>query len=116
MQALRQRDTLSAAINGALEKVDLLLTPSTPIVAAQIGQETVRYGGLEEPILTAMIRCTSPFNASGHPALSLPCGFTSGGLPLGLQIVGRAFDEVTVLRAGHAYEEATQWHRLNPSL
>ncbi|MGI9326088.1 MAG: amidase [Pseudomonadales bacterium] len=116
MQALRQRDALSAAINCALETVDLLLTPSTPIVAAKIGEETVRYGGLEEPILMAMIRCTSPFNASGHPALSLPCGFTSAGLPVGLQVIGRSFDEISVLRASHAYEQATQWHTRTPSL
>jgi aspartyl-tRNA(Asn)/glutamyl-tRNA(Gln) amidotransferase subunit A len=116
MRALRHRDTLSVAVRNALESVDLLVTPSTPIVAARIGQETVAYGELEEPILMAMIRCTAPFNATGHPALSLPCGFTSAGLPVGLQIVGRTFDEATVLRAGHAYEQATGWHKQLPQL
>ena len=116
MQALRQRDALSVAVRNAFESVDLLVTPSTPIVAARIDQETVAYGGLEEPILMAMIRCTAPFNATGHPALSLPCGFTAAGLPVGLQIVGRTFDEVTVLRAGHAYEQATGWYKQRPQL
>jgi aspartyl-tRNA(Asn)/glutamyl-tRNA(Gln) amidotransferase subunit A len=110
MTALRARDMLSASMRSALEAVDLLVTPTTPIVAARIGEETVRYGGVEESILFAMIRCTAPFNATGLPALSLPCGFTRAGLPIGLQIVGRPFDESTVLRAGHEYEQATNWH------
>jgi aspartyl-tRNA(Asn)/glutamyl-tRNA(Gln) amidotransferase subunit A len=110
MSGLRARDALGAAMRGALESVDLLVTPTTPIVAARIGQESVRFGGVEQPVLNAMIRCTAPFNATGLPALSLPCGFTRAGLPIGLQIAGRPFDEATVLRAGHAYEQATGWH------
>ncbi|MGH2900096.1 MAG: amidase, partial [Solirubrobacteraceae bacterium] len=116
MQALRARDALCVSFRQALESVDLLLTPSTPIVAARIGAESIRYGGREESVLGAMIRCTAPFNATGLPALSLPCGFTCAGLPVGLQLVGRAFDEVTVLRAGHAYERATGWYELKPAL
>ncbi len=116
MRGLRARDALCVSVRNALESVDLLVTPTTPIVAARIGQDTIRYGGIEESILSAMIRCTAPFNATGLPALSLPCGFTGGGLPVGLQIVGRSFDEATVLRAGHAYEQATDWHLRNPAL
>jgi aspartyl-tRNA(Asn)/glutamyl-tRNA(Gln) amidotransferase subunit A len=116
MMALRARDALGASMRGTLESVDLLLTPTTPIVAARIGEETVRYGGTEESILMAMIRCTAPFNATGLPALSLPCGFTRAGLPVGLQLVGRPFDESTVLRAGHAYEQSTDWHTRKPTL
>ena len=110
MAGLRARDALTAAMRCTLESVDLLVTPATPICAARIGQETVRYGGVEEPVLNAMIRLTAPFNATGLPALSLPCGFTRAGLPVGLQLAGRPFDEATVLRAGHAYEQATGWH------
>lgn len=116
MLALRARDTLTTAMRCALASVDLLVTPTTPIVAARIGQETIRYGGVEESVLFAMIRCTAPFNATGLPALSLPCGFTRAGLPVGLQIAGRPFDEATVLRAGHAYEQATAWHTRKPRL
>jgi aspartyl-tRNA(Asn)/glutamyl-tRNA(Gln) amidotransferase subunit A len=116
MLALRARDALAATMRCALESVDLLVTPTTPIVAARIGQEIVRYGGTKESILLAMIRCTAPFNATGLPALSLPCGFTRAGLPIGLQLAGRPFDEVTVLRAGHAYEQATEWHQRTPPL
>lgn len=116
MLGLRARDALCVSVRNALESVDLLVTPTSPIVAARIGQETVRYGGMEESILLAMIRCTAPFNATGLPALSVPCGFTPAGLPIGLQIVGRSFDESTVLRAGHAYEQATDWHLRRPEL
>jgi len=56
------------------------------------------------------------FNLSGHPAASIPCGFTAGGLPVGLQIVGRPFDEATVLRVADAYQRATDWHRRRPPI
>jgi aspartyl-tRNA(Asn)/glutamyl-tRNA(Gln) amidotransferase subunit A len=116
MLGLRACDALSVAMRGELENVDVLVTPTTPITAALIGEESVRYGGLEESILSAMIRCTAPFNATHLPALSLPCGFTRAGLPIGMQIAGRPFDEATVLRVGHAYEQATEWHLRTPGM
>ncbi len=116
MAALRARDALRVAVREVFEEVDLLVTATTPVAATEIGQEVVTYGGAEEPVLSALIRCTAPFNGTGSPALSLPCGFTSGGLPVGLQIAGREFDEATVLRAGFAYEQATAWHRAVPPL
>jgi aspartyl-tRNA(Asn)/glutamyl-tRNA(Gln) amidotransferase subunit A len=116
MHALRARDALTEAMRSVLESVDVLVTPTTPITAARIGQNAVRTGGVDQPVLTAMIRCTAPFNATHLPALSLPCGFTSAGLPVGLQIAGRPFDEATVLRAGHAYEQATDWHARTPQI
>jgi aspartyl-tRNA(Asn)/glutamyl-tRNA(Gln) amidotransferase subunit A len=57
-----------------------------------------------------LIRFTRPFNLSGHPAASIPCGFTEGGLPMGLHIIGRPFDEATVLRVADAYQRVTDWH------
>jgi aspartyl-tRNA(Asn)/glutamyl-tRNA(Gln) amidotransferase subunit A len=116
MLGLRARDALSVSMRTAFESVDLLVTPTTPIVAARIGQENIRYDGFDESVFGAMIRCTGPFNTTGLPALSLPCGFTRAGLPVGLQIVGRPFDEVTIVRAGHAYEQATEWHERVPAL
>ena len=116
MGALRGRDALVAETRKVMETVDLLLTPTTPITAARIGEETVSYGGIEEPILSAMIRCTGPFNASGLPAISLPCGFTADSLPVGLQLIGKDFDEATVLRAAHTYEQATEWHLQKPEM
>jgi aspartyl-tRNA(Asn)/glutamyl-tRNA(Gln) amidotransferase subunit A len=63
-----------------------------------------------------LTRFTAPFNLTGLPALSLPCGFTREGLPIGLQIVARPWAEAALLRAGQAYEEATEWHLTLPRL
>jgi aspartyl-tRNA(Asn)/glutamyl-tRNA(Gln) amidotransferase subunit A len=103
------------AVRRLLEVVDVLVTPTTVAPAVPIGQETVRYGGVEEGTFATYIRCTFPFNAAGLPALSVPCGFTAAGLPIGLQIAGRSFDEATVLRVGYAYEQATEWHAHRPA-
>ena len=116
MQSLRACDELTVAMRTALQDVDVLVTPTTPIVAAPIGAESVRYGGVDELVLMAMIRCTAPFNATHLPALSLPCGFNTAGLPIGMQIAGRPFDEAMLLRVGHAYEQATDWHLRTPKL
>jgi amidase len=64
----------------------------------------------------ARIRFTAPFDMSGHPTLTLPGNKTSDGLPVGFQIVGRHLDEALVLRAGHAFQQATEWHRRRPPL
>ena len=63
---------------------------------------------------SALTRFTRHFNLSGHPVCSVPCGFTTAGLPIGMQIVGRAFDEATVLRVADAYQRATDWHTRRP--
>jgi len=90
------------------EGVDVLLTPTTPIVAPFIeGPDAVE----QARILT---RFTSPFNLAGLPALSVPCGFSQEGLPIGLQLVARPWAEAKVLQAGFAYEQATEWHRRHP--
>jgi aspartyl-tRNA(Asn)/glutamyl-tRNA(Gln) amidotransferase subunit A len=92
------------------ESYDLLLTPTTPIAAPTIeGHDAVEQAG-------RLTRFTAPFNLTGLPALSLPCGFTEGGLPIGLQIVGRAWADSKVLNAGYAFEQVTNWHDLRPEL
>lgn len=91
-------------------RYDLLLLPTTPVAAPPIeGPSAVALARL-------LTRYTAPFDLTGLPALSLPCGFTTDGLPVGLQIVGPAWGEARVLRAGQAYEQATQWHRTEPDL
>jgi len=83
---------------------DLLLTPSTPIPAPlREGQDAVEQA-------RQLTRYTAPFNTAGLPVLSVPCGFTAEGLPIGMQIVGPNWSEAKVLAAGHAYEQATEWH------
>lgn len=99
-----------------LEEVDLLLAATTPIPAPSIGQEFIAVAGNQVGVSNVLASLTMPFNATGMPALALPCGFTAGGLPIGMQFVGKPFDEPAVLRAAHAYEQATGWHKRRPSL
>jgi aspartyl-tRNA(Asn)/glutamyl-tRNA(Gln) amidotransferase subunit A len=86
--------------------VDVLLTPTLPIAATLIDQREVNIGGYEEAVRSAVTRLTGPTNLNGFPSLSVPCGFTASGLPVGMQLIGRPFDEATLYRFGHAYEEA----------
>lgn len=90
----------------AMESVDVLLAPTVPIPATGIGQRDAKIEGYEEGVRSALTRLTGPTNLNGFPSLSVPCGFTAGGLPVGLQIIGRPFEEATVYGFGHAYEEA----------
>lgn len=93
-----------------------MVLPTTPIPAPKVDLGTVTLGGESYDIRSTLTRLTRLANVTGHPALSVPCGFTSERLPIGLQILGRAFDEATVLRVGHAYERATPWHNYRPPL
>jgi aspartyl-tRNA(Asn)/glutamyl-tRNA(Gln) amidotransferase subunit A len=72
--------------------------------------------GSDLSVTLSLIRLTNPFNLLGVPAISVPCGFTADGLPFGLQLIGRWWDEATVLRAAYAYQQATDWHTRRPPL
>ena len=85
-------------------------------MATAVGQSEIAVGQDKVSVRASLIRFTRVFNLSGHPAASIPCGFTAGGLPVGLQIVGRPFDEATVLRVADAYQRATDWHRRRPPI
>jgi len=92
------------------EEYDFLITPTTPIAAPTIeGHDAVEQAG-------RLTRFTAPFNLAGLPALSLPCGFTKDGLPVGLQIVSRAWAEAKVLNLGYAFEQASEWHTHFPKM
>ena len=95
---------------------DVLVTPTSPIAATPIGATSVKLNGEDRPLVRAYLDHTLPFNLTGQPALSVPCGFTAASLPVGLQLVGRPFDEALLLQVGAAYEAATPWHRRRPKL
>ncbi|WP_161602082.1 amidase [Tautonia marina] len=96
---------------------DVLATPTSPIVATPIGVQEVEAGGQMTPLVQLYLDHTLPFNLTGQPALSVPCGFSRSGLPIGLQLVGRPWDEATLLRVGAAYQGATHWtDRVPPGL
>lgn len=88
----------------ALDEVDVLLTPTLPIPAPEIEARETNIGGYEEPVRAALTRLTGPTDLTGHPSLSVPCGFTAAGLPVGLQLIGRSSGESDLYRYGHAYE------------
>jgi aspartyl-tRNA(Asn)/glutamyl-tRNA(Gln) amidotransferase subunit A len=104
VRALRGKAILAREIDRALDGVDALVLPTLSIPAPPIGAETVPVKGGREPVRALMLRCTQPFNLSGHPALSLPCGKTSEGLPIGLQLVGRAGATEALLQTALAVE------------
>jgi aspartyl-tRNA(Asn)/glutamyl-tRNA(Gln) amidotransferase subunit A len=89
---------------------DLLLLPTTPVPAPPI-EDTGAIQAARQ-----LTRLTSPFNLTGIPALSVPCGFTRAGLPVGLQIISKHWGEANILRAGYAYEQATRWWRHHPNI
>jgi aspartyl-tRNA(Asn)/glutamyl-tRNA(Gln) amidotransferase subunit A len=91
---------------GVLGSVDVLLSPTVPIPAPELGQRETAIGGHEEAVYSALTRLTGPTNLNGLPSLSVPCGATVSGLPVGLQLIGSPFDEATLYRFGHAYEQA----------
>ena len=110
------RGLVRADVDAALARRDVLLAPSTPIVAPGIEERQAALGDGPADVRSALIRFTRPFNLSGHPACALPCGFTDGGLPIGMQLVGRPFDEATVLRAADAFQRLTDFHVRRPVL
>lgn len=100
----------------AFERVDAIVAPSTPICAPRIGQQEVEIAGEKETVRSALVRMNRPANFTGHPAISIPCGFTREGLPAGMQLIGPRWSEARLLSIALAYEEATAWHRRHPDL
>jgi len=110
----RQLDQLRRSTQKIFETVDLLVTPSSPVPPFKISELLADMDNLRSKEIL-MLRNTRPFNALGLPTVSVPCGFTSTGLPIGMQITGPAGGEATVLSLANVYEQATDWHKRNPS-
>src|SRR5213080_2034137 len=109
-QAQKVRTLVRRDFDAAFGRVDLIVAPTTPNVPFRRGEKA-------EPIAMYLNDVfTIPADMSGVPAVSVPCGFTASGLPIGLQLIGRVLDEATVLRAARAYERATDWHTRRPEL
>ena len=117
LQALRLRARLTREfIADVFAEVDAIVAPAIPEPAPELA--AVKAGSADEVVarMGRFSRLTRPFNGLGLPALALPCGRSADGRPLALQIVGRPFDEATVLRLGHAYQQSTTWHLVAPTL
>jgi aspartyl-tRNA(Asn)/glutamyl-tRNA(Gln) amidotransferase subunit A len=115
-RAQRIRRQMSRELLLLFDQIKLVATPTCALAAPPHGAKTVVVDRQEIDVLTGATRFSRVFNLTGSPTISIPCGFTSDGLPIGLQLVGAMFDEATVLKAAYAYEQATQWHLRRPPL
>ncbi len=110
-KAQQVRTLIKRDFEDAFKRVDVIITPTTPTVAFRIGEK------IDDPLKMYLNDIyTISVNLAGIPAISVPCGFNSEGLPVGLQVIGRAFDEETILRVSHHYEQLTEWHKRRPEL
>lgn len=117
LRAQRVRSLIRRELMGALDRADVLVLPTGPVPAPTIAASTGKPGGYYQGKQDlGRRRYTSPASLAGLPALSVPCGFTAGGLPIGLQLIGRPFHEGLLFRLGYAYQQATDWHRRHPEL
>jgi len=114
-QRRRELEQIRSEIHKVFESVDVLVTPTTPVPASAIA-ELKRDPDLLRPRELLLLRNTRPVNVWGLPAISIPCGFTSAGLPIGLQIIGPRWREDRVLQLGYTFEQATAWHKRSPKL
>jgi aspartyl-tRNA(Asn)/glutamyl-tRNA(Gln) amidotransferase subunit A len=109
-RARRTQAEFKMALRGLFEDIDMLVAPTTPVVAQPFPEgDNVATTG-------ALTRHTGPFNVAGLPSISVPCGFSAEGLPIGLMLTGRPWEEALALRAAHAYQSVTEWHRRRPPL
>ena len=119
-KALKVQRIIKEEYARVLQEVDFLVTPSAPVAAWRIDSETVTLGGKEYPVrgpgagMTS--RCTSPSNATGLPAMSIPCGLTQAGLPIGVQLIGRPFEEQTLFQVAHGYEAVSPNRGRRPAI
>ena len=116
VKAIQGRARLRRQMQAIFTHCDVLLTPGQPIPPPLHTARSVSVASKEFSPMAALVSASCLFNLTGHPALTVPCGFTAAGLPLALQIVGKAFDEATILQVGYAYEVQTPWHEQQPPI
>ena len=116
LEAQKRRRELVRDFNRLFGEVDVIAVPTAPIAAPRIGAGTVSAGALSVEVRQAVTRLVRAVNLGGWPTLSVPCGFTPDGLPIGLQLMGNRFEEEGLLEVGHAYQQVTEWRRRQPPL
>ncbi|MBV8717543.1 MAG: amidase [Chloroflexi bacterium] len=114
VQAQRDREPIRAELWSVFDRVDVLVTPTMPTTAGPIDSDLMEIDGVVYNTIENTTRFTYPFNLSGFPAVSVPCGFDHLGLPIGLQLAGPPWREALLLRAAHQYQQATDWHQRRP--
>jgi aspartyl-tRNA(Asn)/glutamyl-tRNA(Gln) amidotransferase subunit A len=116
LHALDMKREITREFDAVFENIDVILAPTLPVAAPRIGEREVAIGGEKETVRSALVRLNRPANLTGHPAISIPCGFTRTGLPIGLQLIGPRWSEAQLLSIALAYEDATEWHKRRPQL
>jgi aspartyl-tRNA(Asn)/glutamyl-tRNA(Gln) amidotransferase subunit A len=116
LEALRWRGAALAAYNAATSAVDAVIAPVSPVAAPSIAESDVGNSPNAEAVIQRLTRFTRPINYLGLPSLAIPTGFSSSGLPIGLQLIGHSFDEATLLTIGAAFQRATDFHAKVPAL
>ena len=116
VHAQRVRRVLDQQMMDALRSVDAIVAPTTQVPAPPLSGRMVSIAGKEQDAKRFLANLMRPFNLTGQPALAVPSGFSSEGLPLSIQIAGRHLEDATVLSIGHAYQSATDWHKRRPTL
>lgn len=111
LKAQKVRRLIKQDFEAAFKRCDVIATPTAPTTAFRLGEK------IQDPLQMYLSDvCTISINLAGLPALSLPCGFDRDGMPIGMQLIGKHFDEATILRVAHAYEQSVPWHRVKPKL
>jgi aspartyl-tRNA(Asn)/glutamyl-tRNA(Gln) amidotransferase subunit A len=117
IKALRARTLIQQAWRDLFDGIDVLVAPTVAAPAASADDLVLHWpDGTTEGATDSYVRFSAPANVTGLPSLSVPCGFTAGGLPIGMQIMGKPFAEPTLLTVGQAYESATAWLDRRPAL
>jgi aspartyl-tRNA(Asn)/glutamyl-tRNA(Gln) amidotransferase subunit A len=111
VKSQRARTLLKRVFGDAFKNVDVIASPTLPAFPPVIGDVYVQSGDAREAVIDAFLRFAIPYNLTGLPALTMPCGYSRSGLPIGFQVAGKPFDEMTLIRVGHAYEGAVPEHR-----
>lgn len=106
VKAQQIRQNISESLNKIFKRVDVLAAPTLPILPPEIGQREIQVEKRKEQVRSALLRLTGPTSLTGLPSLSVPCGFSDTGLPIGLQLIGRSFDEAVLYQFGAAFEDA----------
>ena len=116
LHAFDVKRKITQEFDAVFKSVDAILAPTLPVAASRIGEKEVVIGGEKETVRSAFVRLNRPANLTGHPAISIPCGFTRAGLPIALQLIGPHWSEARLLSIALAYEDATEWHKRRPPL
>ena len=110
LKASRARTKYTMQSLALFDEVDVIIGPTIPVIAPMIREERIIVKREIMGVIPALTQYTRAFNLTGFPALTIPCGF-SQGMPLGMQLAGRPFEEARILNAGYAYQQVTDWHK-----